>query len=135
MQLAILVVLIVIAVILAPWLLGVFAFLVAAYGLWLVVIAITSAAVVGIFLTAYGLRRGFFHKSVASSMIEQQIAVANAQHRAKEAARIAVENKERDQRQEVGDSVVPARMTICKNCQSSIQKYSMYCPLCGKSPV
>lgn len=135
MQLAILLVLILIAVTLSPWLLGVMAFLVAAYGLWLVVIAIASVVAVGIVLTVYGLRRGLFPKRDVSSMIEQQIADANAQHRAKEVARLAAENREKAQRQELAESVVHAKTTICKKCQSSIQKHSMYCPVCGKSPV
>lgn len=61
MQFAILVVLIVILVVLAPWLLGVAAFLIAAYGVWVLVsaavVAIAMLVVVVIFLPLAFLRR------------------------------------------------------------------------------
>lgn len=61
MQLAILVVLIVILVVLAPWLLGVAAFLIAAYGVWVLVsaavVALAMLVAVAIFLPLALLRR------------------------------------------------------------------------------
>lgn len=135
MQLAILLVLILIAVILAPWLLGVIAALVVAYGLWLVIAGVISLSVVALFLLVYGLKQGFFPKPAVSSAIELKIAEANDQYRAKEAEKRAVNKQENLVREAERVRVREKRMTTCKKCEASIEKHSMYCPKCGKSPV
>ena len=70
MQLAILLVLIVIAVILAPWLLGLIAVAIAAYGLWLI-ISLAVAVVVSILVVGVILMSG--SKRSVSSNTEQMI--------------------------------------------------------------
>lgn len=135
MQLAILLVLILIAVILAPWLLGVIAALIVAYGLWLVIAGVISLSVVAVFLLVYGLKHEFFPKPDVSSAIEQKIAEVNSQYRAKEAAKRMVNKQVHLAQNEELVRVREKRMTTCKKCESSIEKHSMYCPKCGKSPV
>ena len=83
MQLAILLVLIVIAVILAPWLLGLIAVGIAAYGLWLI-ISLAVAAVFTILVVGVILMSG--SKRSMSSKTEQIISEVNEQYREKEAA-------------------------------------------------
>jgi membrane protein implicated in regulation of membrane protease activity len=135
MQLAILLVLILIAVILAPWLLGVIAIVVAAYGLWLVAaFALTIAAGI-VILVVYSLRHGLFQKRDMSSRMGQKIAEANRLHRVKEAAQRSVAAQEELKYQEILDRAKKASTATCKSCSASIEKYSMYCPKCGKSPI
>lgn len=138
MQLAILLVLILIAVILAPWLLGVIAVLVAAYGLWLAVafaLTIAAIAIGAVVLLIYFSGRGLFKKRDISSGTEQKIAEANRLFRAKEAARLAVAEQEELKYKEIIDRAKKARPATCKSCSASIENHSMYCPECGKSPI
>lgn len=138
MQLAILLVLILIAVILAPWLLGVIAVLVAAYGLWLAVafaLTIAAIAIGAVVLLIYFSGRGLFKKHDISSGTEQKIAEANRLFRAKEAARLAVAEQEELKYKEIMDRAKKSGLTTCKSCSASIEKHSMYCPECGKSPI
>ena len=86
MQLAILLVLILIAVILARWLIGVIVVLIAAYGLWIVA-AFALTIIIGlVVLAVYALREGLFSSREVSSSTERMIAEANRKHREKEAA-------------------------------------------------
>lgn len=135
MQLAILLVLILIAVILAPWLLGVIAALIFAYGIWLVIAAALTLVFVLVVLVVYGLKRGLFPKRQLSSGIEQKIADVNSQHRAREAAKRVVDNHVAPALQAEPVRASEKRLTVCKKCEASIEKHSMYCPKCGKSPV
>lgn len=135
MQRAILVVLILIAVILAPWLLGVIAALIVAYGFWLVVTASLTFAVTVLFLLIYALNKGFFSRKTGPSMIDQQIVEVNKQHRANEAAKRAISNNRESLIDKQAELAVKKKMGTCKSCEASIEKYSMYCPKCGKSPV
>ncbi|WET11875.1 zinc ribbon domain-containing protein [Pseudomonas sp. D3] len=135
MQRAILLVLILIAVILAPWLLGVIAVLIAAYGLWVVVAGALSFMVVAVYLLVYFLRRRLLSRRDVSSRIEQQISEANRLHRAKDAGNGSVVAQENFAEKVESERVSKKRMTICKKCEASIEKHSMYCPQCGKSPV
>ncbi|VVO24010.1 hypothetical protein [Pseudomonas fluorescens] len=136
MQLAILLALILIAVILAPWLLGVIAVLVAAYGLWLAVaFALTIAAIAIGAVVLLISRRGLVKKRDISSGAEQKIAEANRLYRAKEAARRAVAAQEELKYIETPERDKKASTATCKSCSASIEKHSMYCPKCGKSPI
>ena len=135
MQFAILLVLILIAVILAPSLLGVIAALIVAYGFWPVVTASLTFAVTVLFLLIYALNKGFFSRKAGRSAIDQQIAEANKQHRANEAAKRAISSNRESLIDTQAERVVKKKMGACKNCKASIEKYSMYCPKCGKSPV
>jgi membrane protein implicated in regulation of membrane protease activity len=135
MQLAILLVLILIAVILAPWLLTVIAALIAAYGLWLIIAAALSLTLVVVVLLVYSFKNVFFPKRDVSSRIEQQIAEVNIQNRAKEAAKRALNKQETMIRQAELERVSKKRMVACKKCEASIERHSMYCPKCGKIPV
>ncbi|KPY29756.1 hypothetical protein [Pseudomonas syringae] len=95
MQLAILVVLILIAVILAPWLIGVIALAAAAYGVWLIVAAAAGVIAIAVVLLVVAVRGGLRPSaSKLSARMEEQIAESNRLHHAKEAAKRATGSKE-----------------------------------------
>ena len=130
MQLAILLVLIVIAVILAPWLLGLIAVAIAAYGLWLI-ISLAVAVVVSILVVGVILMSG--SKRSVSSNTEQLISQVNEQYRAKEAAERAAAREASVIEQAEIERVKKVRVVECPNCSATIAKHSLYCPQCGKS--
>lgn len=132
MQLAILLVLIVIAVILAPWLLGLIAVAIAAYGLWLIIsLAVAVAVVVSILVVGVILMSG--SKRSVSSNTEQMISQVNEQYRAKEAAERAAAREASAIEQAEIERVKKVRVVECPNCSATITKHSLYCPQCGKS--
>ncbi|MGO2452583.1 zinc ribbon domain-containing protein [Pseudomonas taetrolens] len=130
MQLAILLVLIVIAVILAPWLLGLIAVGIAAYGLWLI-ISLAVAAVFSILVVSAILMSG--SKRTISSKTEQIISEVNEQYREKEAAERAAAHEASEIGQAKIERVKKVRVVECPNCSATIAKHSLYCPQCGKS--
>ena len=130
MQLAILLVLIVIAVILAPWLLGLIAVGIAAYGLWLI-ISLAVAAVFSILVVSAILMSG--SKRTISSKTEQIISEVNEQYREKEAAERAAAREASEIGQAEIERVKKMRVVECPNCSAMIAKHSLYCPQCGKS--
>ena len=130
MQLAILLVLIVIAVILAPWLLGRIAVGIAAYGLWLI-ISLAVAAVFTILVVGVILMSG--SKRSMSSKTEQIISEVNEQYREKEAAERAAARAASEIGQAEIERVKKVRVVECPNCSATIAKHSLYCPQCGKS--
>jgi membrane protein implicated in regulation of membrane protease activity len=79
MQLAILLVLILIAVLIAPWLIGVIVAAAALYGVWLILVA-ALVVVALVAAAAYGAFKGFRSKS----RVEAQIAEGNRIIREKE---------------------------------------------------
>ncbi|EOB7986276.1 TPA: hypothetical protein ACNRRD_006237 [Pseudomonas aeruginosa] len=125
-QVAILVVLIIIAFILAPWLIGVAVALVAAYGIWLVLSA-SIVVVIGIsFVIFHGLREYLFYNG---SGISEKIDKVNEEFLLRE------KNKQEltpDQPEE--PKVHQSRkVALCKHCGGEIRGYTLYCPSCGKS--
>ena len=130
MQLAILLVLILIAVILAPWLLGLIAVGIAAYGLWLI-ISLAVAAVFTILVVGVILMSG--SKRSMSSKTEQIISEVNEQYREKEAAERAAARAASEIGQAEIERVKKVRVVECPNCSATIAKHSLYCPQCGKS--
>ena len=130
MQLAILLVLIVIAVILAPWLLGLIAVGIAAYSLWLI-ISLAVAAVFTILVVGVILMSG--SKRSMSSKTEQIISEVNEQYREKEAAERAAARAASEIGQAEIERVKKVRVVECPNCSATIAKHSLYCPQCGKS--
>lgn len=135
MQLAILLVLIVIAVILAPWLLGVIAVLAAAYGVWLVAGIILTAAFALIGLVIYIVRISFAPRDKISSSSEFKIAEANRLYRERESLQRAADAESELKSREILARTNLARTMVCKNCSESIKKNSLYCPNCGKPPI
>ena len=130
MQLAILLVLIVIAVILAPWLLGLIAVGIAAYSLWLI-ISLAVAAVFTVLVVGVILMSG--SKRSMSSKTEQIISEVNEQYREKEAAERAAARAASEIGQAEIERVKKVRVVECPNCSATIAKHSLYCPQCGKS--
>ncbi|NNA32568.1 hypothetical protein [Pseudomonas lundensis] len=130
MQIAILLVLVVIAVILAPWLLGVAAIAVAAYGLW-VAVGMVIAAVV--FVLVIGVMMFSSRSQPSSGRTEQMIAEVNQKHREKEAAEQAAARENIALEQAEVETIKKARVMECPHCSASIAKHSLYCALCGKN--
>lgn len=125
MQLAILLVLILIAILIAPWLIGVIVALAALYGVWVVVGAITVGAVV-IVGTTLVLALEKLRKKSSSRTIDLQIAEANRAHREKmESAPVEAPIIEKAVNKAV-------RTRLCPSCEGSVPIGSLYCPSCGK---
>ena len=130
MQLAILLVLVVIAVILSPGLFWLIAAAIAAYGLWLA-ISLAVAVVVSLLVVGVILMSGF--KRPVSSNTEQMISEVNEQYRVKEAARRSAAREASMAEQAEIERVKKVRVMECPNCSATIAKHSLYCPQCGKS--
>ena len=128
MQLAILVVLILILVSISPWVLALAAAAVVAYGVWVVAVGVVF------FVISVGL--AWYHgyqtrKPVISSETERAIERVNEEFRQREA--------------EQASSIVsapsepaqgkPRRLIVCRSCSAEIEKFSMFCPVCGKKPI
>jgi len=127
MQIAILVVLTLILIVLAPWLLAVVAAAAVAYGLWVVITG------VAFFLLLVGVT--WYHsvqsrRPLISSKTEMAIQRANEEFRRKQAEQSAAEDMPEEQAQEK-----PRRLMACRSCSANIEKFSMYCPACGKKPI
>lgn len=123
MQKAILCVLILIAVILAPWLLVPIIALVVAYGAWLAVAAI----VLVLFLLALTLKDKLFAADRGS--IDKMAWESNERYREKVAA------AERLKAAEPPKPEQKLRKKVnCSQCRAEIERHSMYCPACGKDP-
>lgn len=126
MQIAILAVLILILVVMAPWLLAVAAAAAVAYGLWVVITGVTF------FLLLVGVT--WYHgaksrRPVISTETEMAIERVNEEFRRKaaEQADDAVASKP--------VQVKPKRLITCRSCSAGIEKFSMFCPVCGKKPI
>lgn len=137
MQLAILIVLIIIAVVLAPWLLGVALALLALYGLWVLVAAI--AAVVGLLVLAVALSAGKVlasrrPPSMLSDKTEQMIAKANEKFRADAAALDRSEVAKTMEAGLVTEEHRQGNYRECPSCKEQMPKYGLFCPHCGKDP-
>lgn len=130
MQLAILIVLIIIAVILAPWLLGLIAIAIAAYGMWLV-ISLVAAAVISLLVIVVILLSS--SSKPASSNTERMMAEVNEQFRAKEAAQRAAAVEAAEIALAESERIKKVRVMECPSCSATIPKHSLYCPQCGKS--
>ncbi|HDS0941430.1 TPA: hypothetical protein QDZ12_004753 [Pseudomonas putida] len=127
MQIAILVVLILILVSISPWVLGLVVAAAVAYGVWVVALG------VAFFLIAVGVAcyHGFqSNRPVISSDTERAIERANNEFRRKEAERAQV-----DQAAVEPVPVKQRKMIICRSCSAEIEKFSMFCPVCGKKPI
>ncbi|MBF8765331.1 MULTISPECIES: hypothetical protein [Pseudomonas] len=126
MQIAILAVLILILIVLAPWLLAVVAAAAVAYGLWVVVTG------VAFFLLLIGVT--WYHgvksrRPLISSKTEMAIQRVNEEFRRKQAEH-AAEDVPNESAQEK-----PRRLIACRSCSAKIEKFSMFCPACGKKPI
>lgn len=133
MQLAILIVLVLILLVLAPWLIGVIAVLAAAYGVWLVAAFVISIVVGVVCVLIYALGTSFSKPRAVSSSTEAKIAEANRAYREKEAARRELERQEQLKYDEIIERTKASRLIACKSCHASIEKHGPYCPVCGKS--
>ncbi|MEC4024535.1 MULTISPECIES: hypothetical protein [Pseudomonas] len=126
MQIAILVVLTLILIVLAPWLLAVVAAAAVAYGLWVVVTGVVF------FLLLVGVT--WYHgvqsrRPVISSKTEMAIQRANEEFRRKQAEQAAEDVPEEPAQEK------PRRLIACRSCSAKIEKFSMFCPACGKKPI
>lgn len=125
MQLAILLVLILIAILIAPWLIGVIVALAALYGVWLVVGAVT-VGVIAMAGMAVILILDKARKTASSRSIDLQIAEANRAHRERmESASVEAPVLEK----KVNKAV---RTKPCPSCEGNVPVGSLYCPSCGK---
>ncbi|MPQ84484.1 hypothetical protein F0170_11100 [Pseudomonas sp. MAFF 730085] len=137
MPLAILLVLILIAVILAPWLLGVIAVLVAAYGAVLI-----SALVIGVLLVPLSLGAVWiFRRNSRLQTPERKMAARAAEFNRKylqeaDTARRkhAASNSKREPLADIPEVLdVPASGVTCSRCSKIYSLPAMVCPYCGKS--
>ncbi|HBP5293145.1 hypothetical protein JTL84_03740 [Pseudomonas aeruginosa] len=125
-QVAILVVLIIIAFILAPWLIGVAIALVAAYGVWLVLSA-AIVVVLGIsFVLLHGFREYLFYKGPG---ISEKIDKVNEEFLLREKSKQEL-TPDPPEEPKVHQS---KRVALCKHCGGEIRGYTLYCPSCGRS--
>ncbi|MGP5773009.1 hypothetical protein [Pseudomonas aeruginosa] len=125
-QVAILVVLIIIAFVLAPWLIGVAVALVAAYGVWLVLSA-SIVVVIGIsFVIFHGLREHLFYNG---SGISEKIDKVNEEFLLRERNKQEL-TPDPPEEPKVHQS---KKVALCKHCGGEIRGYTLYCPSCGKS--
>ncbi|WP_369991321.1 hypothetical protein [Pseudomonas xanthosomatis] len=125
MQLAILIVLILILVSISPWVLALAAAAVVAYGIWVVVVG------VAFFVMVVGM--AWFHgfqarRPVISTKTERAIERANEEFRRREAEQVSSVAAE-------PEPVKPRKLTTCRSCSASIEKFTMFCPVCGKKPI
>ncbi|NQD77016.1 hypothetical protein [Pseudomonas sp. CM27] len=128
MQIAILVVLILILIVIAPWMLAVVAAAAVAYGLWVV----TAGVVFFVLLAGLSLYHGIkARKPVISSKTERAIERANEEFRRKEAEQAAATNPA--PLEPVQNK--PRKLVVCRSCSAEIEKFSMFCPVCGKKPI
>lgn len=123
MQKAILCVLILIAVILAPWLLVPLIAFVVAYGAWLAL----AAALLVLFLLVLALKDKLFAPSRGS--IDSVAQESNERYREKvEAAELLKAAEPPRPKQK------PRTKVSCSKCHAEIERHSMFCPACGKDP-
>ncbi|WJO30974.1 hypothetical protein [Pseudomonas monteilii] len=128
MQIAILVVLVLILVVIAPWMLAVLAAAAVAYGLWVVV---TGLVFFVLFVGIVGWQGIQARKPVISSKTEKAIERANEEFRRKEAEKASVTSAISSE--PVQDK--PRKLIKCRSCSAEIEKFSMFCPVCGKKPI
>lgn len=128
MQIAILVVLILILASISPWVIALAAAIAVAYGIWVVVAAVLFV-LMAIFCAWFHAFRE--RKPMISRETERTIELVNEEfrRRAAEEASCAV-SKPKDPAQ-----ANPRRLIICRSCSAEIEKYSMFCPVCGKKPI
>lgn len=135
MLLAILLVLILIACILAPWLIPFALAAVSLYGVFIVVIgAVVVSVTVGgfvIFVVGQVLQsRRDNQKRIESEIkISRQIEESNRIFREKE--RLAEIEKSMAA---ASEKPVIRMKIVCQSCTAEIDRASMYCPVCGKAP-
>lgn len=140
MQVLIVILLAIIAIVLAPWLIGVFAL---AAGTYVVAMAIAAALTITLLILVLiwswvsKLRtkakekqlierhRVDLERTEAELAISAQHARQRAEIKAKEAA-LEAERKEQERIR---------RLVLCPHCSSKIAKGSMFCPVCGKQPL
>ncbi|GGU84403.1 hypothetical protein GCM10009504_45950 [Pseudomonas laurentiana] len=125
MQLAILLVLILIAILIAPWLIGVIVALAALYGTWVVMSAIAVGVVV-IVGTIVVLAIEKFREKTRVRAIDLQIAEVNRAHRERmDSAPVEAPINEKAANKAV-------RTKLCTSCEGDVPIGSLYCPCCGK---
>lgn len=143
----IVILLVVIIFILAPWLISVVVAMAAIYGVWVMFIAAIAAALLvllGIFFTVRAL---FFPKKTAGDLLAVKNKEFNRRYMEQAAAERRLREQEETDRDEGNGStderdavVIPAtaahspRMISCPHCTESIPKYGLWCPACGKDP-
>ncbi|AZL69201.1 hypothetical protein [Pseudomonas oryziphila] len=128
MQLAILVVLILILVCISPWVLALAAAAVVAYGVWVVAIGVVF------FVIAVGMawHHGYWaRKPVISSESERAIERVNEEFRRKEAEQASATASAPSEPAQAKS----IRLIICRSCSAEVEKFSMFCPVCGKKPI
>ena len=143
----IVILLVVIIFILAPWLIGVVVAMAAAYGVWVMFIAAAAAALLVLLGIAFIVRALFFPKKTAGDLL----AVKNKEFNRRYMEQAAAERQLRGPVETSGQTVeapttdLEARCTtvkavhsplmiVCPHCTESIPKYGLWCPACGKDP-
>lgn len=138
MQVAILVVLIIIAVVLAPWLIGVVVALAALYGAWLVVAGVASAVlliVAVLFFIGGNAVFGALMRDSSKSRINDQIWEANKIFAEKERLKKLEAAAELQRIQEASARAeASGTMIHCPHCDGLISKHGLFCPHCGNDP-
>lgn len=139
MQVAILLVLIVIACVLAPWLLGLAAAAAAVYGVFFVTaIAVALIGLPFIAAALWVLKRRSGHRSPEQIMADRAKAfnrqyLEEAANRQKKVA--VVQDRHAAQPSHAAPSAEPAlEEIVCVRCSHVFPAGALVCPSCGKSP-
>lgn len=134
-RVAILVVLVIIAIVIAPWLIAVAAVLAAAYGIYLVIAAALAVAVLVIAVTWVQIT-GKARQVKIPEAKEQTPEQKQEQHRRIEAA-ISARNAKQKQRHEqtakTTRTEIQGERKVCKFCQVEIAASVSHCNNCGNS--
>lgn len=140
MQIIIVILLAIIAIAVAPWIIGVFAL---AAGTYVVALAIAAALAITLLISVliWGWVSKLRYKSKEKQLSEKyrvdlertaaELAISSqhARRRAEVKAKEAALEAERKEQERV------RRLVLCPHCSSKIAKGSMFCPVCGKQPL
>lgn len=144
----IVILLLVIIFILAPWLIGVVVGIAALYGVWVIFAAGLAAAALLLIGAALGFRALFFPKKTRADALAASNKEFNRKYveqaEKERLARVEIEIAVMDQAKKLLDDTKKvsakapaprsARMITCPHCTESIPKYGLWCPRCGKDP-
>ena len=140
MQVLIVILLVIIAIAVAPWLVGLLALALGAYGVMVAIgagIAVALLVAIGLWQLIAMLRAEAKKRKIAEqqradldqALLDQSINALESKRIGEIRAKEAAFEAERMEQARV------RRLVLCPHCSSQIAKGSMYCPACGKQPI